>query len=75
MTQAIDERQFAIRRLLPLYLVVFVGFLGYSLMIAMFTPLFLRADGRMLPSSDSLAVRTILLGVVLACPAGALSRR
>jgi MFS family permease len=64
--QALEEPPLAIRRLLPLYLVVFAGFVGYSLMIAMFTPLFLRTDGRMLPSSDSLAVRTILLGVVLA---------
>ncbi len=61
-----DEQRITIRRLLPLYLVVFVGFVGYSLMIAIFTPLFLRTDGRMLPRGDSLAVRTILLGVVLA---------
>lgn len=64
--RAVDEERVAIRRLVPLYLVVFVGFVGYSLMIAIFTPLFLRADGGMLPRGDSLAVRTILLGVVLA---------
>jgi len=63
---AVNAEQVAIRRLVPLYLVVFVGFVGYSLMIAIFTPLLLRADGGMLPRTDSLAVRTILLGVVLA---------
>ncbi len=53
-------------RVLPLYLVVFVGFVGYSLMIAIFTPLVLRADGGMLPDGASLATRTIVLGVLLA---------
>jgi MFS family permease len=51
---------------LPLLLIVFVGFVGYSLMIAIFTPLVLRADGMMLARSDSVAVRTIALGVLLA---------
>jgi MFS family permease len=55
-----------IRRVLPLFLIVFAGFVGYSLMIAIFTPLILRADGMMLPRSDSVAVRTIALGVLLA---------
>jgi DHA1 family tetracycline resistance protein-like MFS transporter len=50
----------------PLYLVVFIGFLGYSLMITVFTPLILRDDGGMLPSSTSLATRTLVLGGVLA---------
>jgi MFS family permease len=55
-----------VRRVLPLYLVVFVGFVGYSLMIAVFTPLVLRADGGMLPHGDSPATRAIALGVLLA---------
>jgi DHA1 family tetracycline resistance protein-like MFS transporter len=61
-----DAEPVAIARVLPLYLVVFAGFVGYSLMIAIFTPLLLRADGGMLPHSESLAARTILLGIVLA---------
>jgi MFS family permease len=55
-----------VSRVLPLYLVVFAGFVGYSLMIAIFTPMFLRTDGGMLPRSDSIAQRTIALGVLLA---------
>jgi MFS family permease len=55
-----------LRRVLPLYLVVFVGFVGYSLMIAIFTPLVLRVDGGMLPHDTSAAGRTIALGVLLA---------
>jgi hypothetical protein len=39
------------RRVLPLYLVVFSGFVGYSLMIAIFTPLLLRSDGGILSRS------------------------
>jgi DHA1 family tetracycline resistance protein-like MFS transporter len=50
----------------PLYLVVFIGFLGYSLMITVFTPLILRDDGGMLSSSTSPATRTLVLGAVLA---------
>lgn len=60
-----------VRGLLPLYLVVFVGFLGYSLMIAVFTPMILRDDNGMLPVPSS-------LGSAKRCPgdtAGAVSVR
>jgi MFS family permease len=56
----------AVRRVLPLYLVVFAGFVGYSLMIAIFTPLVLRPDGGMLPRADSTSTRAIALGILLA---------
>jgi MFS family permease len=49
-----------------LYMVVFVGFLGYSLMIAAFTPMLLRNDNGMLPAGSSLADRSLVLGVLLA---------
>ena len=49
----------------PLYLVVFVGFLGYSLMITVFTPMILHNDNGMLAASSSTAERTIILGVLL----------
>jgi DHA1 family tetracycline resistance protein-like MFS transporter len=78
-------RRSSIGAVLPLYVVVFVGFLGYSLMIAVFTPLLLRNDGGMLPASSSFAERSLLLGVLLALyplgqflgspPLGALSDR
>jgi MFS family permease len=54
------------RRILPLYVVVFVGFLGYSLMIATFTPMILRNDNGMLPATSSLTERSLVLGVLLA---------
>ena len=54
------------RRIFPLYVVVFVGFLGYSLMIATFTPMILRNDNGMLPASSSLTERSLVLGVLLA---------
>ena len=56
----------ALTRVAPLYLVVFIGFVGYSLMITVFTPLILRDDGGILPSSTSLGTRTLVLGGVLA---------
>jgi MFS family permease len=54
------------RRICPLYVVVFVGFLGYSLMIATFTPMILRNDNGMLPASSTLTERSLVLGVLLA---------
>jgi MFS family permease len=54
-----------LRRLLPLYLVVFVGFLGYSLMITVFTPMILQNTNGMLADSSSTSDRTLVLGVLL----------
>jgi DHA1 family tetracycline resistance protein-like MFS transporter len=53
-------------RVLPLYLVVFIGFVGYSLMITVFTPLILADDGGLLPQSSSISERTLVLGTLLA---------
>jgi DHA1 family tetracycline resistance protein-like MFS transporter len=52
-------------RLLPLYVVVFMGFVGYSLMITVFTPMLLRGDRAMLPPGSSTSLRTIMLDVLL----------
>lgn len=55
------------RGLLPLYVVVFTGFLGYSLMITVFTPLLLSGDaGGLLSASATTGERTVVLGVLLA---------
>ncbi|MGC1166643.1 MAG: MFS transporter [Solirubrobacterales bacterium] len=53
-------------RVLPLYLVVFIGFVGYSLMITVFTPMILADDGGLLPQSSSTSERTLVLGALLA---------
>ena len=53
------------RALAPLYVVVFVGFLGYSLMITVFTPMILVDDNGMLAPSSSVATRSIVLGMLL----------
>jgi MFS family permease len=53
-------------RVMPLYLVVFIGFVGYSLMITVFTPLILADDGGLLPQSSSISERTLVLGALLA---------
>jgi MFS family permease len=53
-------------RVLPLYLVVFIGFVGYSLMITVFTPLLLDDQGGLLPQSASVSERTLVLGALLA---------
>ncbi len=53
-------------RLLPLYVVIFAGFVGYSLMITVFTPLLLSPDGFMLAAGTSASTRALLLGGLLA---------
>lgn len=55
----------ALAALLPLYVVVFAGFVGYSLMITVFTPMLLRADTGMVAAGTSTSDRTIALGVLL----------
>jgi DHA1 family tetracycline resistance protein-like MFS transporter len=52
-------------KLLPLYIVIFVGFIGYSLMITVFTPMILHAETAMVAAKSSLSYRTILLGFLL----------
>jgi DHA1 family tetracycline resistance protein-like MFS transporter len=52
-------------RLLPVYLVVFVGFVGYSTMITVFTPMFLQGHGHLIPPDTATGEKTILLGLVL----------
>ncbi len=51
--------------LLPLYVVIFVGFAGYSLMITVFTPMLLRGDSALIAASDPMQRRTIILGILL----------
>jgi len=58
--------EFSIKRLLPLYIVIFFGFLGYSMMITLFTPLFMYAQEGMVSVDSSIGYRVILLGIVLA---------
>jgi len=54
-----------IRALLPLYTVIFIGFVGYSLMITVFTPLILYGHMGIIPSEMPPSHRPILLGVLV----------
>lgn len=51
--------------LLPIYIVIFIGFIGYSLSITVFTPIFMSSDLSFVPLHASRSLRTILLGIVL----------
>lgn len=67
--RAQDAHQFD--SLLPLYIVIFFGFVGYSLMITVFTPMFLRSDSAIVPADATTSYRTIILGIILCLyPAG-----
>jgi DHA1 family tetracycline resistance protein-like MFS transporter len=48
-----------------LYAVVFVGFVGYSLMITVFTPMIMNDRGLLLDSGAPMSRRVILLGFLL----------
>lgn len=53
-------------RLMPLYVVVFFGFLGYSIMLTLFTPLFMYAQDGIVPHGASQEYRVIILGLLIA---------
>lgn len=52
-------------RILPLYFVIFIGFVGYSLMITILTPMILDNSGGILDSLPLRADRSVVLGVLL----------
>src|SRR6201986_2862043 len=52
-------------RLFPLYAVVFAGFVGYSLMITVFTPMIMSNHDLLLRADTPMSRRVILLGVLL----------
>jgi len=53
-------------RILPLYIVIFIGFVGYSLTITILTPMILEGGEMLLSTVPFRADRTIILGTVLA---------
>jgi DHA1 family tetracycline resistance protein-like MFS transporter len=55
----------ALSGLWPLYAVVGVGFVGYSLTGVLFPPLFLHAEGGFLPAGTPLRERVLTLGYML----------
>jgi MFS family permease len=62
-----EDRNIAgFHRILPLYIVIFIGFVGYSLMITILTPMILGDTGGILKSFPFETARTIVLGIVLA---------
>ncbi len=53
-------------RILPLYIVIFIGFVGYSLTITILTPMILEGGEMLLDTVPFRASPTIILGTVLA---------
>lgn len=62
----VSERTAILPRLLPLYAVIFAGFVGYSLMITVFTPLLLHPGSALLPTRTPTGTRSLILGGLLA---------
>src|ERR1700733_12043410 len=54
-----------LRALLPLYLVIFIGFCGYSLMITLFVPMLMGTNG-FLAEDATTGQRSLALGILLA---------
>ena len=61
-----DQNGTGFLRTIPLYIVIFIGFLGYSLTITILTPMILNDSGDVLSSLPINWDRLIVLGVVLA---------
>ena len=59
------RRSTDIRALLPVYLVIFVAFIGYAMMVNFFVPLLMHDHG-FLPVTASKAQRTTSVGILLA---------
>jgi len=55
----------SLKPLLPLYAVVFAGFVGYSLMITVFTPMIMSNHDLLLRADEPMSRRVILLGLLL----------
>lgn len=53
------------QKLLPVYIVIFIGFMGYSLMITIFTPMIMYAHNGMVSAASTVGHRTIILGILL----------
>lgn len=54
------------KRIFPVFLIVFFGYVGYSLIITIFTPMLLHEQGRLLPDDASTELRILALGFMLA---------
>ncbi|HSU07059.1 MAG TPA: MFS transporter, partial [Acetobacteraceae bacterium] len=54
-----------LRPLLPLYLVIFIAFCGYSLMMTLFVPMLMGQYG-FVPAATGIGQRTTLIGLLLA---------
>lgn len=52
-------------QLLPVYLVLFIASLGFSLIITVFTPMILNAKGGMISATTPETSRTIILGILV----------
>ena len=60
-----QSKKRSLAALLPVYLVIFFGFVGYSLMITVFTPMLLHAHNGMISETSTMSSRTIILGILL----------
>ena len=55
----------SIKQIIPILIVLFLGYLGFSLAIPLFPPLFLEPMHPLLPEETSQKMRAILLGILL----------
>lgn len=55
-----------IRELMPLYAVIFLGFLGYALTITLFIPMLMDKSFALLPAGTTTSLRAMLSGLLLA---------
>ena len=61
----VDIQKTDLHPLMPLYLVIFIGFIGYSMMVTLFVPM-LMYDHAFFGGEVSRAAKTTTIGVLLA---------
>jgi len=64
MMNSLEKTSFSITRLIPLYIVIFVGFIGFSLLVTVFTPIILNPNSGFL-SNIPTGTRAVWLGILL----------
>lgn len=61
-----QKEKISLSQIIPLYLVIFLGYFGYALTIALFIPMLLDTNQGLLAATSTIAIRTTTAGFLLA---------
>lgn len=61
-----NHKKYQIRQSLPIFAVLFLGYLGYSLVLPIFAPMLLNPKMGLLPADLDINIKSIILGILIA---------